>query len=53
MNMESLVIACHHRAVTTALRLAHTAPRAIEVAYCRANASRTGATLAAAPRDKA
>jgi hypothetical protein len=27
MNMESLVTACHHRAVNTSLLLAHTARR--------------------------
>ncbi len=31
MNVESLVIACHHRAVNTSLLVAHTARRSIRV----------------------
>ena len=33
MNMESLVIARHYRAVNTSLLLAHTARRFIEVCF--------------------
>jgi hypothetical protein len=33
--MESLVTACHHRAVNTSLLLAHTARRSIRVGYRR------------------
>ena len=32
-NMESLVTACHYRAVNTSLLLAHTARRFIEVSF--------------------
>ena len=38
MNMESLVTACHYRAVNTSLLLAHTARRFIEVGFRRGGA---------------
>ncbi len=38
MNMESLVTACHYRAVNTSLLLAHTARRFVEVGSWRGGA---------------
>jgi hypothetical protein len=52
MNMESLVTACHHRAVNTSLLLAHTARRFIEVGFRRGGAKLALSNLRSATREK-
>jgi hypothetical protein len=52
VNMESLVIACHHRAVNTSLLLAHTARRSIRVSFRRGAFHRIVSNLGFARREK-
>jgi hypothetical protein len=52
MNMESLVTACHHRAVNTSLLLAHTARRFIEVGSWRGDTILVLSNLGSATREK-